>query len=327
MQSDFFCSLSPNSLSRIRKIAFGQTEIIVIKVHAVAFAVAEETALGTSPLFRPRTITEQLKPVLPNFPKIIAVYIPLVKIRPDTGTGRNRTVYTYRCHGNAGVALEQIIAGSPLVSAEKSLTRHIDLDSSGFSQSCNPIEHLPILHLCNLQLRILRSSSGREDGPDTPPLHADRDQIIGKVLQTSHVVLIDACHNIPHQFRCALEQTDGLQRPLKTSRISTQPVMLLLKPVETHRNTAHTRANQCRKTLLCKQHAVGNHAPRETSTTHFPTARFQIFSHQRFPSGKNHHTPVRIHLILYAVQDFQKILQGHVGMYVFRPAITSTMLA
>ncbi len=73
-------------------MAVHQVAVGVAEVHAVAFAVAPERAVGAFARLHPFSVAIWLELILPYFPEIILIDISLPIISPDTGASPDSTV-------------------------------------------------------------------------------------------------------------------------------------------------------------------------------------------------------------------------------------------
>lgn len=93
--------------------------VFITKMHPVTLAITEEGTIATSIFFHPIAVTEWLEAFFPYLHKIVPIDIPLMKITPDTGTSRDRTVYQDRTDSNTGITSKEAIAYFSFVLAEK----------------------------------------------------------------------------------------------------------------------------------------------------------------------------------------------------------------
>ncbi len=74
------------------QVAVHQVAVGVAEVHAVAFAVAPEGAVGAFACLHPGAVAIWLELILPYLPEIILIDIALPIISPDTGASPDSTV-------------------------------------------------------------------------------------------------------------------------------------------------------------------------------------------------------------------------------------------
>ena len=63
-----------------------QIAVVIMKVHAIAFAITKHLTVSAFALTRPFPLTEFLEFVIPNINKAIFIYIPLMVVSANTRT-------------------------------------------------------------------------------------------------------------------------------------------------------------------------------------------------------------------------------------------------
>ena len=96
-----------------------QIAVIVVQMHAVAFAIAEHFTVGTLPFACPFTVAVRFEFVVPDVDEFIFVDIPLVEIGTNARTTGNGTVCQHRSRTDSGIALENGVAHFGFVVSEE----------------------------------------------------------------------------------------------------------------------------------------------------------------------------------------------------------------
>lgn len=146
--------------------------VFITKMHPVTLAITEEGTIATSIFFHPIAVTEWLEAFFPYLHKIVPIDIPLMKITPDTGTSRDRTVYQDRTDSNTGITSKEAIAYFSFVLAEKAFAAITQMYLSLLTDFFNEVHKSGKFFICQLELRMRSSTANRKDSKHPPLANA-----------------------------------------------------------------------------------------------------------------------------------------------------------
>ena len=142
--------------------------LVITQVHPVASAVAPVTAVFTFTRPAPLERAMGLVAMLPDIHEVILVNIALVVVGTYAGTGGNGTVGHDRADGNAGLAMEEMIADVRLVFSEITLAAIAGMDATLLACFLEKLEHATELLGAEAHVGVVLSTSYGEDGVDAP---------------------------------------------------------------------------------------------------------------------------------------------------------------
>ena len=119
----------------------------------------------------------------------------------------------------------------------------------------------------------------------------------------------------------------ALTAPSKLRPVAPEPVVRLFEPVEADGDGVHAGCQQRVQPCAVEQQSVGDDSPGIFAFVQFPSAYFDIFTHQRFASGKDDHHLMRVHMGRNLVYHFQEIFDRHIRMGGRNMAVASAMEA
>ena len=91
-------------------------------MHPVAFAITEHLTIRAFPFFSPPAVTIRFKLIIPDINEIVFIDVPLVEVRPYTGTTGDSAISEDRGCIDTGVALENRVSHLCLIIPEEALT-------------------------------------------------------------------------------------------------------------------------------------------------------------------------------------------------------------
>ena len=74
------------------EVALYEVAVIVVEMHAVAFAVAEHLAVGTVAFACPVAVSVHLEAVFPYVPDVVLVDVALIETAANRGAGRDAAI-------------------------------------------------------------------------------------------------------------------------------------------------------------------------------------------------------------------------------------------
>lgn len=289
-----------------------QPALVVVEMHAVAFAIAPKGAIGTLAPARPRAVAKRLEAVVPHLHEIIGIDITLVKIGSDTGTGRDGAVGQHRRHINSGMTGIKMVAHFVFVIPQKTFATIAEADAFLVAGGTDKIEHAGELFVGELQFGMLGGTAYREDGKNTPVLYAGFDKEIAQCFEVADIAFIDTGYDVPGNTRFAGQHADGVQGLGIAPGIVPQPVVRFTESVEADGDGMHSGRQQGIEPAATERHTVGNQAPGIPAAVQFAATFFEVAAKQGLTARKNNHGVIRIHLRCDFVDHPQKIAHRHI---------------
>ena len=186
-----------------------QLAVAVVKMHAVASAIAKEGAVGTVTLFHPAVIAVGKVAVFPDVHKVVPVDVALAVVGTDAGAGADGAVDEDRADGDACLAGEEVVAHVGFVASQKSLAAVAGKDAPLLTGSLDEVECAPEFFCCQLHVGVVSSPAHGEDGEDAPVGDALLDEVLLDGGELGVVAAIDAGDDVEDQRTGFHQHVDG----------------------------------------------------------------------------------------------------------------------
>ena len=187
------------------------------------------------------------------------------------------------------------------------------------------IQQATKLLIRELQPRILCSPPHWENTKQTPIPYAKSNKQFSHLMQQLVVVGADTCYHIPQYIPTFRQQSDSLGGTNKTLRVSSHPIMLVLKPIKTHSDTMQTTLYQSLQTTFFKYQSVGDDTPRKTTVIYFASHRLQIITQQYLTTAYDNKDMMRVNVRGDSIENMQKIISWHIWHLWHHLTVTPTM--
>lgn len=173
--------------------------LLVVKVHAGAFAIAPYFAMLALSFFHPLAVAVWVEFFVPDVPEVVAVDVSLVEIGADGGAAGDGAVAEYGGYFDACAAIEILVAYFAFVVAQKAFASVVEMDFAFFSCLLDEVEDPAELVVGQLEFGVLCGSTHGEYGEEAPVAESQVDEEVAELGDGVDVAGVDAGYNVPHE--------------------------------------------------------------------------------------------------------------------------------